>query len=77
MGRERKDYRSNITMISDMFPGSGMLTVAEVASFLKCDRHTVTAMIDNGKLPAVNISTGKKGNARDRVSVEALARVCS
>ena len=76
MSREKMDYRYNIARINQLFPNSGTLTVSEAAEWLKCDRHTVTEMIRKRKLPAVNISLGGK-NAKWRIAVEALARLCS
>lgn len=76
MPREKLDYRTNIARIGEMFPGEGMLTVSEVARWLKVDRHKVTGLIRNGRLPAVEVGFGKK-NSIYRVAVEALARFSS
>ena len=76
MAREKLDFRANIARINELYPNSGTLTVTEVAGFLKCDRHSVTELIKKRKLTAVNSSSGGK-NAIWRISVEALARVCS
>ncbi len=78
MAREKADYRTNLLRINEMFPGAGMLTVEEVASWLKVERRTVTALIERYRnpLPAVDVGAGKK-NKIYRVSVEALARFSS
>lgn len=76
MAREKADYRTNLLRIEGMFPGEGMLTVSQVAKWLKCDRHKVTALIGRGRLTAVNIGSGRQ-NASWRVSVESLARFSS
>lgn len=76
MAREKADYRANIVRIEEMFPGDGMLTVAQAAKWLKCDRHKVTSLITRGRLAAVNVSSGKR-NSVWRVSVESLARFSS
>ena len=78
MAREKTDYRANLSRLHESFPGRGMLTVAEVASWLSVDRRTVTFLIERYKnpLPAVDVSMGKK-NKVYRVSVEALARFSS
>lgn len=78
MAREKADYRTNIERIQEMFPGDGMLTVVDVARWLKVDRRTVTALIERRRdpLPAVDIGAGGRNKAY-RVSVEALARFSS
>ena len=76
MAREKLDYRANLSRISEQFPGEGMLTVNQVASWLKVDRHKVTALIEGGRLTGVNVGFGKK-NSTWRVSVESLARFSS
>ncbi len=73
MPKEKADYRTNILRIEAMFPGDGMLTVSQVAKWLKTDRHKVANLIKSGKLAAVEIGLGKK-NSIYRVAVEALAR---
>lgn len=62
----------------DRLPGTGMLTVSQVAEWLNVERRTVTALIERYKnpLPAVDIGAGGKNRAY-RVSVEALARFSS
>ena len=57
MPREKMDYRANIARINESFPGRGMLTVDEAASWLSVTRKTVTALIERkaNPLPAVNI----------------------
>ena len=78
MAREKADYRTNLARINEMFEGEGMLTVADVARWLKVERRTVTALIERrvDPLPAVNIGKGHKNKAY-RISVEALARFSS
>ena len=76
MAREKADYRANLSRIVEMFQDAGMLTVSEAARWLKCDRHKVTALIERGRLTAVNVGLGKE-NAAWRVSVESLARFSS
>lgn len=78
MAREKTDYRTNLVRINEMFPGAGMLSVAQVAAWLNVERRTVTALIERYRnpLPAVDVSVGKK-NKIYRVSVEALARFSS
>ena len=76
MAKEKADYRTNILRIEEMFPGEGMLTVAQVAKWLKVDRHKVTALIEGGRLTAVNVGFGRK-NSLWRVAVESLARFSS
>jgi excisionase family DNA binding protein len=75
MGREKQDYRANLARVTE-FSEDGVLTVGEVARFLKIDRHTVTALIERGRLTGVNVGLGKK-NAIYRVSAESLARFIS
>ncbi|MBQ2876975.1 MAG: helix-turn-helix domain-containing protein [Clostridia bacterium] len=76
MAREKNDYRGNIIRIENMFPGEGMLTVTQAAKWLRCDRHKVAALIERGRLTAVNIGSGKE-RAIWRVPVESLARFSS
>ena len=73
MAREKADYRANLARLEEEFPNMGMLTVDEVARWLKVDRHTVTALIKKKRLPAVDVGLGRY-NAKYRVSVESLAR---
>ena len=75
MAREKQDYRANLARLSE-YTSDGVLTVTEVAKFLKCDRHKVTALIEKGRLTAVNVGCGKE-RACYRVSTEALARFIS
>ena len=76
MAREKADFRANVVRIEEMFPGEGMLTVSQAAKWLKVDRHKVAALIERGRIEAVNVSIGKQ-RAAWRVSVEALARFSS
>ena len=78
MSREKTDYRANIARIRESFPGRGMLTVEEAASWLSVTRKTVTALIERkaNPLPAVNIGRSAKYKTY-RISVEALARFSS
>lgn len=73
MPREKEDYRANLSRLREEFPNDGMLTVEQVAKWLKVDRHTVTALIKKKRLPAVDVGLGRY-NAKYRVSVESLAR---
>ena len=77
MAREKTDYRANIANIREMFPGAGMLSVPQVADWLRVDRRTVAGLIQRRRdpLPAVNVGSDKKKIYR--VSVEALARFSS
>lgn len=75
MAREKLDYRANLARIKE-YSEDIVLTVQEVARFLKVDRHTVTHLIETRKLVGVNVSNGKK-NAIWRVSAESLARFIS
>ena len=78
MAREKADYRTNIARINESFPGRGMLTVDEAASWLSVTRKTLTALIERrvNPLPAVNIGKSSKYKTY-RLSVEALARFSS
>ena len=75
MAREKLDYRANLARIKDFCDGD-VLTVQEVARFLKVGRHTATRLIETRRIVGVNISAGKK-NASWRVSAESLARFIS
>lgn len=76
MAREKIDYRENLARLREYTDGQIVLTVSEVARFLKIDRHKVAKLIQSGKLGAVDVSASSK-NASWRVSVEALARYIS
>lgn len=75
MAREKLDYRANLARIKE-YSEDNVLTVREVAQFLKIDRHTVTSLIERGRLVGVNVGLGKK-KAIYRVSAESLARFIS
>ena len=75
MPREKEFFRENLMKIEEMFPGKGMLTVIEVAKWLNLDRHKVSRLIREKRLPAANVGVGK--NNVYRISVEALARFSS
>ena len=73
MPREIEGYRENLALISEAFPGKKMLSVDEVADYLGCNRKTITRLIENGKLVAIDVGTGK--NSHYRVPVRELARL--
>lgn len=50
-----------------------MLTTAEVAQLLGVSSHTITRLINTGKLPAINVSTGRRASYRvEPADVEAF-----
>lgn len=58
MAREIEGYREALEQVLEAFPGKKMLAVEEVAEFLGCDRRTVTALVDKGKLKGVDLGLG-------------------
>lgn len=73
--REKTDYREQLQLLRDLFPGKISLTVDEAAQALGRDRKTITALIERrvDPLPAQDISAGSK-NKRYIIPMTALAR---
>ena len=72
--RERQGYREMIEALAVVYPGKISLTVEEAAKALDVDRRTVKALIDNNKLPAVDVSMGDK-YARYLIPITSIAKM--
>lgn len=68
MPRELEDYRDNIALLSQMFPGKATLTVEETAQIIGCHKQTI---VENNDIPVVKIGR------RLAVPVVGLARYLS
>ena len=68
MAREKQDCRSNLEMIQTAFPGKAVLSMKEVAKFLRRDRRT---LLKDRTFPAKMIG-GKYA-----ISITSLARYMS
>lgn len=75
MAKEKRDYREQLALISEICPGKATLTVAETAGLLGVDRRTVKALIERRHEPlkALNVGIGGK-NKIYIIPVTALAR---
>lgn len=75
MGREKVNFREQLGLLNDLFPGKITLTVSEAASVLGVDRRTIKAMIERryNPLPATNV--GKGNNKIYLISKTAIARM--
>lgn len=70
---EKNNYREQLGILNEMYPGKVALSVGEVAILLGVDRRTVTSMIVKKRLPATNVSLGKK-NKVYIIPISAVAR---
>ena len=52
MPREYEDYRDNIALLTQMFPGKATLTVEEAAAVIGCDKRTI---ISHKEVPTVRV----------------------
>ncbi len=57
MPREKEDYRNNLELIIEKFPGKNTLTAKEVAEFLGRDVRTVNKIFDFKKGIGISIAT--------------------
>lgn len=72
--REKDTYRDNLAAIKEAYPGAKTLSVDQVAEYLSVDRRTVTSLIKDGAIKAID--TNPKGTYKKyRVTIEALARL--
>lgn len=71
--RDKQGYREQIERLAEIYPGKITLSLTEAASALGIDKRTVMVMIDKKKLPATDVSTGKK-NKRYIIPITAIAR---
>ena len=71
--RDKQGYREQFERLAEIYPGKITLSLTEAASALGIDKRTVMVMIDKKKLPATDISTGKK-NKRYIIPITAIAR---
>jgi excisionase family DNA binding protein len=62
MGREKVNFREQLGLLNDLFPGKITLTVSEAASVLGVDRRTVRAMIERKYNPLPAQIVGKTNN---------------
>lgn len=75
MAREKQDYRDQLAILTEIFPGRATLTVSEAARVLGVDRRRVKAMIERrtDPLPAQDTSAGGT-NKCYIIPIAALAR---
>ena len=71
--RVKEGYYEQIERIAEIYPDKVTLSVSETAKVLGIDRRTVISLIQQKKLAATDISTGKC-NKRYIVPVSAVAK---
>lgn len=71
--RDKQGYREQIERLAEIYPNKITLNLPEAASALGLDKRTVVALIEKKKLPATDISNGKK-NKHYIIPITAIAR---
>lgn len=71
--RVKDGYYEQIERIAEIYPNKVALSVTETSKVLGIDRRTVLSLIQQKKLAATDISTGKS-NRRYIVPVSAVAK---
>ena len=68
MAREKPDYRANLELIKEHYPGKAVLNMKEACKFLRRDRRT---LLGDKAFPAVMVG------GQYSISIAALARYLS
>lgn len=71
--RDKEGYREQIERLAEIYPGKITLSLSEAASALGIDKRTVLVLIEKKKLPANDISNGRK-NKHYIIPITAIAR---